>query len=54
MNIKDYREPEFKVIITAKQDVLTASESGLGLPEVDGNWDTGSGGDGSGGIPLNI
>ncbi len=40
----EYREPEFTVVKTAQQDVLTASgETGI-LPVVSNAWDTISGG----------
>jgi hypothetical protein len=43
----EYREPEFTVVKTAAQDVMTASVESL-LDIITGDWDTGSQGGGIG------
>lgn len=51
----EYKEPEFKVVITSV-DILTASgeETPAGaIGTVGGGWDTGVGGPGAGGIGFN-
>ena len=49
----EYREPEFKVIVTAKEDIITASTSGI-LGNITGYWDTGSSGAGDGDITFGV
>lgn len=49
----EYREPEFKVIVTSKEDIITASESGI-LGTITGYWDTGSSGAGDGDFDFGV
>ena len=50
--MRNYIEPEFKVIKTAEEDIITASTNGLEI--LPGDWDTGSSGEGSGGINFGV
>ena len=49
----EYREPEFKVIVTAHEDVITGSSGGL-LGTISNYWDTGSSGEGDGDINFGV
>ena len=40
---KNYAEPEFKVIITKTQDILTTSGESGEIPDAGSGWETGSG-----------
>ena len=40
---KKYIEPEFKVITTKTQDILTTSGESGGIPDAGSGWETGSG-----------
>ena len=47
--MKKYKEPEFKVVNTKTQDVITTSgESGV-LPSGNSGWEAGGG---NGGVPI--
>ncbi len=50
----EYKEPEFKVVLTNAHDVLTASESAAGLNVVGIGWGTSSSGEGAGGMDFNL
>lgn len=54
MNRFDYKEPEFKVIVTAKEDILTVSGASASLGTITDDWDTGSSGGGIGGISFGV
>lgn len=51
----EYKEPEFKVIRTLNEDILTASENPISaaLDSLSDSWDSGSVG-GSGGVGFGV
>ncbi len=49
----EYREPEFKVVKTASEDIITGSTGGT-LDVISDAWDTGSSGSGSGGLGFGV
>ena len=49
----EYREPEFKVVMTAKEDIITASTSNT-LNTVSSAWDPSQSGEGTGRIGFGL
>ena len=47
--MKKYNEPEFKVVNTKTQDVITTSGENGGLPSGNSGWEAGGG---NGGVPI--
>ncbi|MBR1763371.1 MAG: hypothetical protein IJ731_08430 [Eubacterium sp.] len=47
--MKKYNEPEFKVVNTKTQDVITTSGESSGLPSGNSGWEAGRG---NGGVPI--
>ncbi len=50
----EYREPEFKVVMTAKEDIITASTASNTLNTVSSAWDPSQSGEGTGGIGFGL
>ena len=55
MNKYEYREPEFKLVMTAEQDIITASNPTNGTLGTESTaWGTNLSGNGSGGVGFGL
>ncbi len=54
MKMNMYKEPEFKVVMTANEDIITASTASNTLDTVSSAWDPSQSGSGSGGVGFGL